>query len=401
MARSGQHEAHEQPGPPLSAITGSIYETVDRPELWPRVLADLARLLDSKSGLIRSVDMRGHRAVLTSHYHNLDQGLQAEYRATLVGEDPYLDALARIPTGRMVTNEDLFDLQRMRRTDYYQKYLGPLDNHFITGGFVERDDEGRHTVIGFQRHRRAIQFDRDEVDLVQALVPHIRRATHLERILRQERQRAHSAETALDSLCLAACLLDREGRLLHANARGERLLRNEHGLRLREGRVVASCSDQAHAFADLLAHGQRGSDGRGVPSAETLLLSERASSPANLLAIVVPLRRSESTVAQSWPGASVALYIGDLEDTGLLHPDVLCAVYGLTPAEARLAVALGRGRDLPELADDWLVSVETLRTQLKGVFAKSGTRRQTDLVRLLAGAPWKLADHARSEEIAP
>ena len=67
------------------------------------------------------------------------------------------------------------------------------------------------------------------------------------------------------------------------------------------------------------------------------------------------------------------------------------AIYELTPAEARLAVAVGRGRELSMLSEDWNVSSETLRSHLKAVFAKTGVRRQVELVRLLAGAPWKVA----------
>lgn len=66
-------------------------------------------------------------------------------------------------------------------------------------------------------------------------------------------------------------------------------------------------------------------------------------------------------------------------------------IYDLTPAEARLAVAVGRGRELSRLSTDWNVSNETLRSQLKAVFAKTGVNRQVELVRLLAGAPWKVA----------
>lgn len=87
----------------------------------------------------------------------------------------------------------------------------------------------------------------------------------------------------------------------------------------------------------------------------------------------------------------MALYVGDLDDTGVLRPEVLSASYELTPAEPRLAVAVGRGRELSRLSADWDVSSETLRSQLKAVFARTGVNRKVELVRLLAGVPWKVA----------
>ena len=62
--------------------------------------------------------------------------------------------------------------------------------------------------------------------------------------------------------------------------------------------------------------------------------------------------------------------------------------YGLTGAEARLAVALANGASLDDVADATSTAIGTLRTHLKHVLAKTGTRRQSELVRLvLLGAP--------------
>lgn len=61
-------------------------------------------------------------------------------------------------------------------------------------------------------------------------------------------------------------------------------------------------------------------------------------------------------------------------------------LFGLTAAEARLAKGLASGLDLTEYASRAAVSKETVRTQLKAVFAKTGVRRQADLVRVLGEA---------------
>jgi DNA-binding CsgD family transcriptional regulator len=65
-------------------------------------------------------------------------------------------------------------------------------------------------------------------------------------------------------------------------------------------------------------------------------------------------------------------------------PAILAAVFGLTPAEARLASIIATGAN-PQLAADQLgVSRETVRNQLKAVFARTSTHRQSELVALLS-----------------
>ena len=61
----------------------------------------------------------------------------------------------------------------------------------------------------------------------------------------------------------------------------------------------------------------------------------------------------------------------------------IAACLGLTPAEARLASHLAGGTSLEEASESLGVSIHTARTQLKAVFAKTGTRRQGELVALL------------------
>ncbi len=61
-------------------------------------------------------------------------------------------------------------------------------------------------------------------------------------------------------------------------------------------------------------------------------------------------------------------------------------LFCLTPGEARLAKCLGEGLSLREAAAEFGVSVNTVRMQLRHVFAKTGTRRQLDLVRLILGS---------------
>jgi DNA-binding CsgD family transcriptional regulator len=62
-------------------------------------------------------------------------------------------------------------------------------------------------------------------------------------------------------------------------------------------------------------------------------------------------------------------------------------LFGLTPAEACLAVALAGGKRLEDVAEERGVRMPTLRTQLPAVLDKTGTRRQADLMRLIVGLP--------------
>jgi DNA-binding CsgD family transcriptional regulator len=66
---------------------------------------------------------------------------------------------------------------------------------------------------------------------------------------------------------------------------------------------------------------------------------------------------------------------------------VLRALYRLTPTESRLADLLLEGFDVREIADRMRITLETGRFHLKRVLAKTGTRRQVELIRLMLSLP--------------
>ena len=65
---------------------------------------------------------------------------------------------------------------------------------------------------------------------------------------------------------------------------------------------------------------------------------------------------------------------------------LLRTTFGLTAAEADLAAAIVSGESLRDYGERRGRSLNTVRTHLKAVFAKTGTNRQAELVQKLSGA---------------
>ena len=105
----------------------------------------------------------------------------------------------------------------------------------------------------------------------------------------------------------------------------------------------------------------------------------RPSGRSSYEVLVAPV--SDSTLALGFSGPLATVFVRDPEIQAVALPDRLQRLYGLTAAEAKLMKALV-GYTLEGAADRFGVRKETVRSQLRSVFPKTGTSSQVELVRL-------------------
>lgn len=211
------------------------------------------------------------------------------------------------------------------------------------------------------------------------LFPHIQSALNIRQALGIAWQRASDAEAMVDASTTPTFLLSGEGEILHANQAAHKLLREGDGLLSRQGFLVASKSGMRKPLQDLLQdmHLEVGTF-TGFHPAKPLSL-ERISGrrPLQLLASPIPKRGNYG----------VLLLATDPEKPVVLRDDVLQEHYRFTPAETEVANGLLTGYSLEEIAVLRKVKIGTVRDQVKSILAKTGTGRQSELVKLLLSLP--------------
>jgi DNA-binding CsgD family transcriptional regulator len=183
-----------------------------------------------------------------------------------------------------------------------------------------------------------------------------------------------------DALSLAGqaiALIGGDGCVVHMNARFRRLIGD--GIHLRAERLA---SWEAEADRALAATIDQAIQHVGPARDPVAVVLPRRQCVRPLVAQVMPV----SWAARDVPHLVAALVIlTDLDGPASGPPKaVLQRAFRFTPAEAHLASQIAQGRTLAEISRNDGAALETLRTRLKGIFGKTGTRRQTELALLLA-----------------
>ncbi|MEI6560247.1 MAG: response regulator [Rhodospirillaceae bacterium] len=184
-------------------------------------------------------------------------------------------------------------------------------------------------------------------------------------------------EAALDQLSMAVIVVGAAGQAVFMNRRGGELCAAADGLVL-GGTGICRASSQAETAR--LHRLIRGAAERGERGAMAI---SRPSLKRSLSVVVAPLPLQPKNAE----AGSVALYIADPEDMVPSSAEVLAMMLDLPPAKARLAHSLSLGHSLDEAAALSGVTIGTARTYLKEIFSRTGTARQSELVKLILSQP--------------
>lgn len=194
----------------------------------------------------------------------------------------------------------------------------------------------------------------------------------------------------LDVVPMGVILLDAQGKVLETNRRAADLLRADDGLGLEGPSLRAATPFATRALRRIVKRittaGSDDPDGAG-----NVLLLPRPSGQRRLEVVVVSLDSDTAHLFDPTCPAAV-VFVGDPERGPVLHEDKLRKCYDLTNIEARIALDLAHGETINEIACRLRVKANTVRWHVKQIFAKTGTRRQAELIRLLLISPLALIE---------
>lgn len=364
----------------LLGLIQSLYRAPGSREGWHAFLLDLCTALDGTGANLISHDLTAQRAGVSVAARTAPEAIR-DYVGHWGQEDPwaYSPRAHTLVAGRVVTGDELIGRADLRRTAFYNDFSQRFDITQCLAAMVEANSHVQ-SVLSVNASDARARFGAEDVTLMDGLLPHLQGALHVHRRLVDADALTCASLDALDGGRSAVLLLDRRGRLRHANRLAAALLRERDGLRETQGELRASRPPDTTTLRQLIARAIKTAEGAGVEAGGRLALV-RPSGRRSLQVVVAPVMAPPGLFAEV-PVAAV-LFVTDPERVSLPSEQDLRTVLGLSPAEARLACALAQGLSVAEAAQRLATTPGSLRTRLKAIFVKTGTHRQVELVRLI------------------
>jgi DNA-binding CsgD family transcriptional regulator len=264
------------------------------------------------------------------------------------------------------------------RTEFYNDFLRH-QNFLHSCSVLTSEDRSTTSYITAVRSKRGGIFTPEEVALFECLASHLQTAVHIHQRTAGLESGLNAAAAALDRFPTGVIVVDSDAKVILINRMGEAILQRRDGLILSMDSLRAAYRQENTKLQNAVAavSSQRGP---GPQKPGTVLTVSRPSGLKSFEVLVAPLP-PHSRLARGRPAA--ALFITDPEEGAKLDSQAMRQLFGLTPAEMRLAVALVGGQSVEEYAEKAGISSNTARTHVTRLYSKTGVRRQSELVGLL------------------
>jgi DNA-binding CsgD family transcriptional regulator len=364
----------------MTELVGLVYDCAVSTDGWTPLLERATRLFDASGTVFFVHDLRG-KVEYSTHWGVPDDAM-GEYVRDFAGIDLARDVALALPPGTVTTDEsppaDVY-----RNSSIRNEFRIPWDVPRYAGYDVFRDE---HRLAGFavQASARRAPFGALEAAVLERLLPHLRRAVAMGMVAARVDVQRRGLEDAIEGLAVGVVLVGANGAVHFANRAARGIAARRDGLTIVGDRLHASSPDDDRALQAAIATAVRTAPHARLDGGGALTI-RRAAEARPYSVLVNPGAGPDA--GSPWRIASAVVVIGDPDAQLVSAAELAQRLYGLTPSEARLALALASGTRLEAYADEHHLAVSTARWTLKHVLRKTGARRQADLVRLLLLGP--------------
>ena len=362
---------------PVLSLVRDIYDAALDSALWADVLG---KARDFVGGSAAAVYSRNATEKGLNVYHQ-DDRLDPHYRQLYFDRcakrDPTIAGEFFAQLEQPIVTIDLLPYDEL--VDTRQEWARPQQLVDLPRAIIEKSATGMSFFGVFCEERDGIADD-EMRRRMRLIAPHLRRAMLIGAAMERKTAEAALLADALDGFSAGMFLVDASGRIVHANARGRAQLDERSVVRAGGGKLAAIEAKANQELTLALANG-----GDAALGVEGVAVPLTALDGEHYVAQVLPLTSGERRRAGAGYAAVAALFVRKAELDAPSPAEAIARLYKLTPSELRVLLGVVQVGGVPEVADALGIARATVRTHLQRLFDKTDTKRQSDLVKLVAG----------------
>jgi DNA-binding CsgD family transcriptional regulator/PAS domain-containing protein len=370
----------------VASLIGNIYDAALDPSRWTAVLRQARDVVGGSAAVVFSKDARTKRLQIYHHCGGMDPHYRQLYFDHYERLDPTTGVQVMSRIGEPIGTVDIMAIEDFQKTRFYQEWRRPQGVVDFVAAALDKTATCAVLFGVFRQHQHGF-VDDDTRRRMRQIVPHIRRAILIGKVIEHKTAEAATFADALDGLSAGMFVVDAEGRIVHSNASGQALLDDGAALDGAHGRIRPTDAAAARALKDLVA--ASGDD--AAIAIKGIAVPLKGRDGQRYAAHVLPLTAGARRLGYASYEAVAAVFVRKAEIEAPFAPDIIAKHYQLTPTELRVLLAIVDIGGVRETSEALGIGEATVKTHLHRVFGKTGASRQADLVKLVASFSSPLA----------
>lgn len=381
QAISTKRDAHH-----LSDLVHQIYDASVHPERWNAVVAAIAASFDSSKGLLFTPYLAPQHGGLIFPA-GIDEAALQLWGSSYIDQDIWaqrVQARGQLRVGEVLIDDEMVPRAEFLASRFYREFLSTIGIGRVCTCIVFEGTPGLPaTTISIFRDAHEPAFDRADARWLRLVATHVSRGLGLMQRLDTARLQYASLLASLDRLNFGVVLLNESMQVLHLNQAARGAVNRRDGISINadrqlESNSVASRSQNLPRWLIAVRDAPEIEQAHFLDGCRIVRSDGRRHYAIQCVAV---------PAAGAWTAQSeeVRYVVFILDPSALQMPSTarLVALYGLTQAQAKVALAFSSGGTYKQVARQLRVSEETVRSHVKEIYPKTRVNRQADLVRLV------------------
>jgi len=291
------------------------------------------------------------------------------YASHYVDTNPWLDHCAMRKVGLSVHSEHIVPWNELIKTEFFNDWLSPNDIASSIGVTIDKHGDCP-LILTTVSSRADPELEGRFSDQLTRIAPHLRRAARFYRNGPARWAGFDVGVSLFDAVDVGVVVVGEDRRIKTVSSAGQQLLDGGRTMSVSPlGQLRLRSEEARSVLREMLKRTYAGQ------KTVSLFLD---GFKLTLISV------EKDRISLYFEGPTVAILIQP-PDTAYraIGLDQLGDLWGLTRSERRALSGIVDGKTVTQIADDAALSRETIRTQIKSLHAKTGTRSQSDLLRLV------------------
>jgi DNA-binding CsgD family transcriptional regulator len=364
----------------LSDLIGTIYDTALDRALWSEVLQKSAEFVGGSASSLYWKDTVRRTGKPFLYWIARHDTTVPSYFDQCVRVDPLTTRQFMFDVGEVYSVEDCMPYAEFMESRLYKEWIKPNGYVEQLAATVDKSTTSFSLFAIFRGEEQGF-VDAEARRRMRLITPHVRRAVLIGNVLDFGTAEATAFEDTLNGLAAGVFLVDAGARIVFANASGQALLDEGKILCQKNGVLTAADPRIRKMLPGVIASAGDGDAAVGT-NGIAVPLSPHPEQP--WLAHILPLTSGARRHAGIEYSAVAAVFVHQASLETPSSMETLSKLYKLTPSELRVLAAVSEVGGVSAVAEVVGIAEATVKTHLQHLFAKTGTNRQTDLVKLAA-----------------